>query len=507
MRSLLLLLLLGAGTRVAGAAGFSSQTLEVPGHLGWVSHGDLDGDGAEDLVLSYVRGGGPTAQRNMAIFFRNEDGWGPRPDLAYRAPNVAAVFDLGEALPTPGVELMYWTPSGVYAQDFVDRKPTTPERLVEVETLVGPAEHDDLVQWDFLRPAPDGEGALMLLPDPRRLHVYRRKEKAWEKLGRVRISSPHLYDAESETFRPSDDGGGYGNYAFRVLTLIPQLRLIDQTGDGRTDLVAHFEDQIEVHAGLPDGGFEEEASHRRYFDLRTEEEHRTGEAFVQSYVEDFDADGIADVCVRKNTGGLVRARSNILFFRGMKGGGFSESPVQVIEDKGVASVVGFEDVDGDGRLELLRPRVRLSLIAFIRAFTSRSLSLQVDVTPGRGRSESAFFAREPRQTLEFSLGLSLEGGFGVEGTPPLFGHDFDQDGRLDVLMSDGPQRMVLHRGLEGKGDLFQEDGFIQLEGPTSPTTIVVAPEQGAPPEVLVFYVGRKDRANELLWFRNELGED
>lgn len=492
---------------LAGAAGFEARTLEVPGNVGWVTHGDLDGDGAEDLVLSYVRGGGPAAQRNVAVFFRNEDGWGPRPDLAFRAPEVAAVFDLGDALSSPGVELLFWTPSGVYAQDFVDRKPSAPKRVVEVETLVGPAERDDLVQWDFVRPAPDGKGSLMMLPDPRRLHLHRRKGESWSKLDVVRIDAPHLYDAASDTFRPSDDGGGYGNYAFRALVLIPPLRLIDQTGDGRADLVTHFEDQVQVHAGLPGGGFEAEASHRRYFDLRTEEEHRTGEAFVQSYVEDFDGDGIADVCVRKNAGGLVQATSSILFFRGQKGGGFSDTPVQVIENKGVASVVAFEDVDGDGRLELLTPRVRLSLIAFIRAFTSRSLSLEVDVIPALSRSESAFFAEKPRQTLEFSLGLSLEGGFGVEGTPPLFGHDFDQDGRLDVLMSDGAKRMVLHRGLKGDGDVFQNDGFIQLEGPTSPTTIVLTPEEGAPPEVLVFYVGRKDRADELLWFRNDLVED
>ncbi|MEM1024004.1 MAG: VCBS repeat-containing protein [Myxococcota bacterium] len=498
--------LLAAGP--ADGAGFKGQTLTVPGNVGWLTHGDLDGDGAEDLVLSYVRGGGPGAQRNLAIFFRKDGGWGLRPDLTYRAPDVAAVFDLGDALPSPGLELLYWTPTGVYAQDFVNRKPTAPKALVKVETLVGPAERDELVQWDFMRVEPGQEKAwLLLLPDPRRVHVFRKRDQAWTEVATPIVDSPHLYDAESEVFRPSDDGGGYGNYAMRVLTLVPQLRLVDQTGDGRPDLVAHFEDQVEVHVGLPDGGFEEKARHRRFFALRSEEEHRTGEAFVQSYVRDFDGDGIADFCVRKNAGGLVQATSSILFFRGLRGGGFTETPVQVVESKGVASVVDFRDVDGDGRLELLTPRVRLSILAFIRAFTSRSLSVEVDILPGLGRSQTAFFADSPRQTLEFTLGLSFEGGFGVEGTPPLFGHDFDQDGHLDVLMSDGAERMVLHRGLAGEAEPFQKDGFIQLSGATSPTTLVLAPRVGAKPEVVVFYVGRKAQADELLWFRNDLTED
>ncbi len=235
-------------------SGFTKQELEVPGMTLWVATGDLDGDTLTDLIVSYKRGSGPKAERYLAIFFRGPEGYGPRPDVAFAPLKTAGMFDIGDSNGDGVDEILYVTPGGVFAQTFVHRKPTPPTRLLSASTLVSAPEEEDFPAWDFLRDVP-GLGPLIVMPARTKLHLFRREGQVWKRWCAVEIDQYSFYDTETATFRRSSaQGGSTGRpYSIRVTTVVPTLDFVEQTGDGKVDLVTSYDDRVAVYPQLEDG--------------------------------------------------------------------------------------------------------------------------------------------------------------------------------------------------------------------------------------------------------------
>jgi hypothetical protein len=497
--------LVGVAAALWGAseaeAGFTRQALEVPGSVLWVAHGELDGDGFTDLVVSYRRGSGPQAKRFLAIFFRGEKGYPARPQLAYAAPERAAAFDLGDAVGDARDELVFLTSTGVFVQTFEGRKPTAPTRLVAAPTLVsGPAE-EDLIAWDFLRRIPGRPAPILMVPGRRGLRAYQRVEAGFEPWADLKLDLESYYDAESATYRRSGRGGASGRpYSFRVTTVVPNLEWVDQTGDGRVDLVTYYEDRVALFPQQADGSMAVAPSYRHWFKVLSADELESRDVHVSARVRDLDADGVADLVLGKIGGGVTTLATEVRLHRGLKGGGFEEAPAQVLKDSGFAALSDFVDVDGDGALEMIHPLSEVSVVSMSRALLSRTLNLDVRV---RERGEGVFFEPKPVQVLETTYGLDLSVGAAIKGAAPIFGHDFDGDGTPDALLSDGGEALVLWSGKKGASARF-EDGHVRLEAPGSNTTQVIPSRgEGGAPDLLVYYVAHKTLAARLYVFIRE----
>ncbi len=492
---------LGLAASRASAA-FERQELEVAGSVLAVTPGDLDGDGLVDLVVAYRRGAGPAAQRYLAVFFRGPAGFGARPDAAFQAPAGAAAFDVGDVLGDARDELVHLTASGALAQGFSGRKPAAPARLVTTATLVLAPEEDDLVAWDFLRGPSPGLPATLLLPTRRELKLYRRDGEEWRAWSTCDVSLLSFYDAESPHFRRSARGGSTGRpYAFRVTTVVPNVDLVDQTGDGRPDLVAHHEDRVSLHAAGEDGALAHAPTASQWLQLRSAAELDARDTEVGGQVLDLDADGVADLALTKIGGGITTLRTETRIHLGRKGGGFVERPAQVFADDGFAALVRFEDVDGDGALEMLHPRSEVSVVSMSRAMLASRLDLDVRIR--RAAPRPLVFAATPVQTLETTFGLDLSVGAALRGTAPLTGADLDGDGRRDVVLSHGAERMGLHRGTGRPQSPFEDEPSAALAGPGSPTSMIVPSRSDARgrPEVVVFHVAHRERSSRLQVFR------
>jgi hypothetical protein len=484
-------------------AGFSKQELEVPGMTLWVSSGDLDGDTFTDLIVSYKRGSGPASEKFLAIFFRGKDGYSPRPDLAFAPLRHAAMFDIGDSNSDGADEILYLTSGGVYSQTFSNRKPQAPTKLINASTLAGTPEEEDFPAWDFLRDV-KGLGKLIVLPSRTRINLFTPDPtNAWKKWCSVEIDHYSFYDTETATFRRSAQGGSTGRpYSIRVTTVVPNLDFLEQTGDGKIDLVTNYDDRVSIHPQLDDGTISAKPSHVQWMKALTSEELENRDTFVSSHVQDIDGDGIADLSITKIGGGITTLASEVRIYRGRKGGGFETKPAQNFRDEGFGALSRFVDVDGDGRVDMVHPHAEVSIVTLSSAMLSSSLSLDVRIRrPSKGPD---FFDLKPVQTLDTSFGLDLSVGASLRGSAPIFGHDFDGDGVRDALLSDGGDKMALHRGKKGGGDLFDDDGPITLSAEGSNTTEVLNPstKSDAKPDVLVYYVARKGKSGKLLVFRN-----
>lgn len=489
--------LLGSGAQ----AGFDRQDLQVPGSLLWVTPSDLDGDGWTDLVVSYLRGRGPKAQRYIGVFFRSEKGYPGRPQLAFAAPNGAGAFDVGDAVGDAAEELLYLTSSGVFVQPVVDRKAQRPVRLLGASTLMTGPEENDLVAWDFLRKIEPDKPPLLIVPGRRALRLYRRNGDKFESFHDLRVDMMSYIDAESPTYRRSRRGGGPGRqYAFRVTTIIPNVDFIDQTGDGRWDVVTHYEDRVAVFAQDAEGKLAERPTKRQWFSVRTPEEQEARDSGVSAQIQDLDGDGIADLCLAKIGGGLSTLKTELRLYRGLAGGGFETTPAQVFEDEGFANLVTFRDVNGDGRLEMIHPHSEVSIMSMSRALLSQTISLDVRIR--KQASAPKFFNPKPIQTVTARYGLDFTVGTAIRGTAPLFGYDFNQDRRLDVILPEGSDKMGLHRGQTGEDDWFEDEARIRLSAPGTNQTLIVPSrsDDKARPDLLMYYVARKDLTGKLYVF-------
>ncbi|MCB9651825.1 MAG: VCBS repeat-containing protein [Deltaproteobacteria bacterium] len=488
-------------------AGFKRQALEVPGSVLWVTHGDLDGDGFTDLVVSYRRGSGPVAKRFLAVFFRGEDGYPARPQLAYEAPDRAAAFDVGDAVGDARDELVFLTSTGVFVQPFEGRKPKPATRLVAAPTLVSGPEAEDLITWDFLRRFPGRPAPMLMVPGRRGLRVYERRPGAegkadtFEVWADLRLDLESYYDAESATYRRSGRGGSSGRpYSFRVTTVVPNLEWVDQTGDGRVDLVTYYEDRVALFPQREDGTLSPTPTYRHWFKVLTPDELASRDVQVSARVRDLDGDGVADLVLGKIGGGVTTLSTELRLHRGLKGGGFAEAPEQVFKDAGFAALSDFVDLDGDGALEMVHPLSEVSVMSMSRALLSQSLSLDVRV---RERGEKGFFEPKPVQVLETSYGLDLSVGAAIKGAAPIFGLDFTGDGVPDALLSEGGDALALWAGKKGGAARF-EDTHIRLEAPGSNTTQPIpARTNGGPTDLVVYYVAHKTLATRLFVFIRE----
>jgi hypothetical protein len=496
-----LVLALAAPLTAEAGVKLNKLELNVPGSIMWLTTADLDGDTKTDLVLSYRRGSGPRAQKFIAVFFRRDDGYGPHPDVAIAAPRAAAVFDTGDAQGQGRDQILYLTQDGVYAQPFIDRKPQSPAKVLSVSSLAGEPEEEDLIHWDFLREIASGETA-MIIPTRTGLKLYKRTDNAWKVWSKINIEQLSAYDAEMSTFRRDRRGGSSGRpFSFRATTIVPLLEFVDQTGDGKIDLVTLFEDRVATYPRLEDGTISSKPSHAIWFQIRTAAELENHDAGVHTQVLDLDRDGIADACITKIAGGITTLTTETHIHRGLKGGGFEERPSQVFKDDGFAALTTFVDADGDGRVDMIQPISEVSIMAISQMMLRRELTLGARIR--RPTSEKPlFFEKEESQRLDTVFGLDLTVGATLHGMYPIFGYDFDGDGVPDVWLSQGGGKMVLHKGVRQKREMFEEEGGINLSAPGTSTTLAIPPTTAhtGRPDLLLYYVDRADLAGKIFVF-------
>jgi hypothetical protein len=281
---------------------------------------------------------------------------------------------------------------------------------------------------------------------------------------------------------------------------VPNLEVVEATGDAHVDLVTHLGEMFAVHPGRPDGCFARRAQRRQLLRIRTPEEQRTGAASVSAALEDFDGDGLADLALTKVSGGLTDMKTEIRLFRGEKGGGFATPPRQRFETEGFGAFSEYEDIDGDGQVEMVQPRAEVSILGLTKILLSSSVSLDVLIRE-RSADGDRFFDPEPVQILETSFGLDFSQPSGLLGAVPVFGHDFDADGRPDALLSKGRDEMGLHRGQAGEV-IFEDDAPYAIEGEGSYAAFVVEPGPGRRPELLVWYPNRRGLDDTFLIHRS-----
>jgi hypothetical protein len=422
---LLAVILLAAPALAQSPLPFELATWPVPGRVvdGFVARGE---DGRETVFAISVDGTPPEDRRYVTAL--------PR-DLAAEArpvevPRAAVAVDAAELGLASGPELVWLSAHELTVAslrgEVLRRRPLEP--ALPLPPRAWELAHAELVRdWDADgRPealAPSGEGGRIVpLVDG----------DAGQEL-----TLPVLADYGTPTldnyFRPGLIAG---------LVSWPTFALADDDGDGRPDLFAANRYELRVFRAGENGLSPAPSRVQRFPAFSAEEERRHQASTLLAFVRDVDGDGRADLVVHRMVGELMRSRGTTSVHLNPGGGADPRSaPRFRLEQSGGNSALRIDDVDGDGRAEILEAYLGFGVVQAMRMLTVRraELRLRIWTLPDGGGAPVETWADNVSFPFDFATSRVL-------GLLPFTEADWNGDGILDLCWADGDGELRFRLG-------------------------------------------------------------
>lgn len=414
----LVLVLLPASARAQEAAlPFELDEWRVPGRAvdAFVARGE---DGRDTAFAISLEGSPPAERRYVTALPRELAGAGHPVEL----PAAVVAVDAAELGLAPGPELValsarelrvYSLAGETLARLPLDPPLPLPARTWELSRVALVRDWDSDGRLEALAPSTDGARLLPLAEG----------DTAQE------LSLPVIADYGTPTlenyFRPGLLAG--------VISW-PMFELADDDGDGRADLFAANRYELRVFRADAAGGLPREATRTRSFPpFSAEEERRHLASTLLAFVRDLDGDGRADLVVHRMVGELMRSRSTTTIHTNAGSGADPQAaPSARIELSGGNAALRVDDVDGDGRSEILEAYLGFGVVQAIRMLTLRSAELRLRVWSLPAGSGTPIETWSDSVSFPFDFATSR-----VVGVLPFTEADWNGDGRLDLCWADG----------------------------------------------------------------------
>jgi hypothetical protein len=249
---------------------------------------------------------------------------------------------------------------------------------------------------------------------------------------------------------------------FTEMASVPVLAFGDTNGDGRPDITTYHEESVSLFRQEADGTF----STTKNLDLTTEKRKRRGRRFFQfdipPRVADFNGDGLVDIAL------IYPSKGRVQIYYGRTGRTDFTQPDDLMRvADGWSTGITLEDLDGDGKLDLVMGIVRkFGITDGIQVFLSGKVDLELHIYPMQGNGR---FTKDPVQELRFSIpfafqltrdSASLDLAF-----RPNFEGDFDKDGLRDMLVRVDEKTLRIYPGVRGQFIRDQPTGAITMNPP------------------------------------------
>ena len=416
--------------------------MKVEGKIGLYLAEDLNGDDLVDMVVFHTKGEAGRAERWLSIFYQTAAGFPSEPQRSFRIPPHAVVFDAGDVLPAPGKEIAFLARDGLYAYTLgnIPSLPPgeePPRKILDVPSIFQVPDPSSLADFDFILDL-DGDGAPeALIPQFDQCLIY---AKATD--GHLRLAGAADLGLVSslQGLPAGQEAVGFG---IRTGLATPKFLTLDFNADRRTDLIAVYPDSLcaffqkdGVFGGPPDQvidlRFDRIAMGSET--LREVSTHDDRERTTVTKVADLDGDGRVDLVAQKFSAkdGIFSAETQIQVYYGRKTGGrdfFSRTPDQVLKENGVQITAYVVDLDGDGRMDLIVPTVKLGLTQFIQMLLARTFDVDVYLY---------FMGKDGRYPASpsYRRSVSVQVDFKGHNSQPVYEvEDLNGDGRFDILTS------------------------------------------------------------------------
>ena len=475
MKRLMGIIVLWAVPSMASGLEFKQLDLNAGGAIQTVRVVDLNGDGSKDLVVSVSQMDATSKRRKLAVFFARDQGLFPEtPTVSMTVPEETCLFDMAdmegdgrqEILLVDRLKTVSHTPS---PDGFGKSVPILDQGC----ELFFPDE-EGLPYYDLVRNWRGDETAELLLPGYGQMTLFEKGKEGYRRAESLPVGMKSRMRGVQTGYE------GSAAYSFQASIKIPVLALSDFDGDADPDLYVMTGEEVSVFLQT-EGRFEKKAAYHHVYKMRTPEEMKYRNMGVGAQVKDIDRDGYGDLILTKFGGSLTNYVSRVWVYKGEENG-LAAEPIFDLSTKGFSGSLVLSDADGDGHLDLVLPSVNVHIFTIIKLLLTKRLTVKYKL-----------YAFDETKCFEDAPGFSLQTTYVLEdskynriyGFAPQFGHDFDGDGRPDVLSSAGTDELGIFPG--EKGTSFSGEPATTLSVPATPFLTVLDLNGDKRSDLLLWY--------------------
>lgn len=491
---------------LASSGPMERVVLKLPGRVTAVIPADVDGNGDQDLLVFWNQGFPPTTISRVSVFRSVGGRVTPKPVQVLSLPKGTVAFDVGDVDADRRADLLLLCADGVWVLSGEKDGTLLRKRrkVVEVMTLAA-FPHEDRIPRIALLLDLDGRPRRrkgLLIPTvpigPLALYEFDRK-KGWFLRQVLRVPARMSVHSSAEDFRSARDFGAVFQITF------PRWSVADQNGDGLLDLLFFSQDSVAVFRARKDGAFPSEPDLYRGFGLLNSDERVKRGLMVRGEAGDVNGDGRADLFFKKTVGGISNMKTEARLYLALADGDYPQKPGYSVGRKGHGASARLQDVDGDGRSDLVWPHVEMGLANLIRMMLAGKLSLTFEVY----FSKDGDLSEAPSLEIPSALGINFRSAQELSGPYPVFGEDFNGDGIRDLVLGsagggsgENPDSLEIYPGTSARKYADDPVWHIDLPGTRFVVPLRIRPD--AKPGLLIYFSLVEKRRGDV-WVLHNVG--
>ena len=441
--------LLPARTSAEEILRYEITDLKVDGVVTGVLPGDLNGDGRRDILVLHSAGDILRVDHYISVFYQWKDqSFSTAADQSWKVDSLAQAVALEPVPPDESADIFYLRRDGVFRYTCSGgRFDSLGEALIARPTLFVASESERLLPLESFGELDRQGKSWINLPGVGSVVQYVRKAPGhYEAVDSVsyRLKSRMLsgmYDLKSE-----------GTMNVRQVLSIPRIATGSLRADSGQDLILLYTGELEGYF-RGESGFALHPDLVMEYDLAAGAQRGEGNTIIQPVLQDLNGDGYSDVVITKQEGeGLSGFKTTLDIYFGPLAGGKGSYPAQrsVFEDSFSYAII-FDDLDGDGLLEMAIPTIKVGVFDLIRILTTQTLKVKIEIYK---LGVNGLYPEMPRYIHEIKAGLDFGGG----GTGEVVGELVNANGDhlKDLVVSLKPDRLSIVLGKGGSGPRFFE---------------------------------------------------